>query len=115
VRLSIRAKAALDEIDCTIYLSAIVLAEACWIVEHNRTSIPSAQDLLAAIDRDPRFVLVPVDRHVVELTTRLRSVGEMHDRQIVATAVSLAAQGVKVAILTKDADISASGAVPVIW
>jgi hypothetical protein len=39
----------------------------------------------------------------------------MHDRQIVATAVHLATQGLLVAILTKDADISACGAAPVIW
>ena len=110
-----RAKAAMDEADCVLYLPARALAEACWRVEHNRTNIADPNDLILALDRDKRILVVPLDRAIVELTNSLKRVGEMHDRQIVATAVHLATGGLTVAILTKDADISASGAAPVIW
>jgi len=114
-RLGSGAKAAFDETDCTLYLPVIALAEACWLVEHNRTNIPGTRELLDAIDKDKRIVVVNMDREIVEISNGLRAVGEMHDRQIVATAQKLIRGGHAVAILTKDADISASGAAPVIW
>ena len=40
------------------------------------------------------------------------AIPEMHDRQIVATALLAQEAGVDVAILTKDANITASGLVP---
>jgi hypothetical protein len=39
----------------------------------------------------------------------------MHDRQIVVTALVLADAGERVALLTNDADITASGLLPVVW
>ena len=56
-----------------------------------------------------------MDRAIVEICNGLTAVGEMHDRQIVATALAVAAQGETVALLTKDENITASGAVAVIW
>ena len=35
--------------------------------------------------------------------------------QIVATALSLAARGETVALLTRDANITASGLMPIVW
>ncbi|HEY2584759.1 MAG TPA: hypothetical protein VGI81_03215 [Tepidisphaeraceae bacterium] len=43
------------------------------------------------------------------------AITEIHDRQIVATALVLIDRGDSVAILTRDANITASGLVPVIW
>jgi hypothetical protein len=43
------------------------------------------------------------------------AVGEIHDRQIVATALELIARGEKVVLLTTDANISSSGLVPIVW
>ena len=59
--------------------------------------------------------MVPFDRNVVERSLGLAAVTELHDRQIVATALLLIDQGESVAILTRDVNITASGLAPVIW
>ena len=75
----------------------------------------SLSDLLAAIDGDLRIMFIPLDRALIKRTTTLTAIGEMHDRQIVATALVLAAQGETVAVLTKDNNITMSGVVAVVW
>ncbi len=95
-----------------LFLPAIALAEACYIVAAGRVNFKDPFAVLKSIDSDPRVQIVPLE---IETSLSLANVSEMHDRQIVATAVQLARTGLKVAILTKDADISASGAAPVIW
>lgn len=96
---------------------ATSLAEACWIVDRGRTSLPSSAVLLAAVDADPRLSVFALDRAVIERTTLpdLAVIAEMHDRQIVATALLLAASGEPAARLTHDGNITASGLVPVVW
>jgi hypothetical protein len=93
----------------------IVLAEACWLIEHGRTGIPSVREFLNVVDIDPRVVIVPLDRALLEMMLSLSTIKEMHDRQIVATALFFAAQGETVAILTKDANIRDSGLVSTVW
>lgn len=104
----------LDDLTSELVLPAIVLAEACFIIERGKVPL-ALPDLLAAIDSDPRLVFFPLDRALIERTTTLTAIGEMHDRQIVATALALAAQGETVAVLTKDNNITTSGIVPVVW
>jgi hypothetical protein len=65
-------------------------------------------------------ILVPRSSRWIgsSLNAAFLSVGaitEIHDRQIVATALVLIDRGDSVAILTRDANITASGLVPVIW
>jgi hypothetical protein len=98
-----------------LYLPVIALAEACWTVEHGKTSIPSVAALLADVDADPRIVLVPLDRAILDLSLTLTPISEMHDRQIAATALHLAHAPSGVPVLTRDAGITSSGLVPVIW
>jgi PIN domain nuclease of toxin-antitoxin system len=99
-----------------LFIPVIVLAEVCWMIEHRRTSIKSATDLFAALDEDLRIKIVPLTRNIVQVSTALREVGEMHDRQIVATAVNLLrGAGMAVTIITKDENIQRSGLVPVLW
>jgi hypothetical protein len=52
---------------------------------------------------------------ILDLSLNLTAVAEMHDRQIVATALQLASAGSSVALLTCDRNITASGLVPVVW
>jgi len=73
------------------------------------------EDVVAATDADPRVQLVPFARPIFDETLRLIAVTEMHDRQIVATALSLISQGAAVQLITRDANITGSGLVPVIW
>jgi PIN domain nuclease of toxin-antitoxin system len=114
-RLGERAKAILEDADSELVLPVIALAEACWIVEHGRTSIPSVEALLAAVDADPRVYIASLDRLVLEKTLSLLAITEMYDRQIVATALSLQDAGYEVAMLTKDANIQGAGVVSTIW
>jgi PIN domain nuclease of toxin-antitoxin system len=114
-RLSSTARAVFADPDGEFILPATALAEACWIVEHGRTSIPSVPALLAALDADPRFVVVPLDRTIIEKSTTLLAIGEMHDREIVAVALDLAGRGEDTVVITRDLNITASGLVHVLW
>jgi len=108
------AGAILDDPESELLLPAIVLAEACYIVEQGKVPLAIA-DLLGAIDSDRRITFISLDRVIVERTTTLTPVLEMHDRQIVATALVLAEHGDAVVVLTKDKIITTSGVVTVVW
>jgi PIN domain nuclease of toxin-antitoxin system len=114
-RLGAAARSALADPQNELFLPIIALAEACWIVEHGRARIPSVTHLLADIDADPRITLMPLDRVTLEVSLTLTGIGEMHDRQIIAAALSLAGTGQGVALLTRDESIRDSGLVPVTW
>jgi hypothetical protein len=67
------------------------------------------------VDGDPRVVVPPLDRIIFDKTLGLTVIAEMHDRQIVATALCLADQGETVAVLSKDRNLQMPGLVPIIW
>jgi len=114
-RLGVNAHAVLADPQSKLFLPIIALAEACWIVEHGRCRIPSVAHLLGHVDADSRIVLLPLDRSTLDRSLTLTTIGEMHDRQIVATAVQLASGGAQVALLTRDDNIRRSGLVTTIW
>ena len=114
-RLSLRARAVLEDQHSELVIPVIALAEACWMIEHGRTSIPTVDAFLETVDADPRIVVAPFDRVVLGKTLPLTAIVEMHDRQIVATALLLSDQGETVAVLTKDTNMRSSGLVSVIW
>lgn len=114
-RLGPNAERVLSDPASELVLPATAYGEACWIVEHGRTNIASVADLRSVIDADPRWVLHPLDREVIDASQTLTTINEMHDRQIVATALILARHGHVVALLTHDSNITASRVVPVIW
>lgn len=115
-RLGAGAKQELDDPANALYLPIIALAEACWVVARGKSAIPSVGALLSDVDSDPRIVVMPLDRAILNLSLSLPQIQEMHDRQISATALLIASQsGESVPLLTRDEDITASGIVPVIW
>ncbi|NJM48612.1 MAG: type II toxin-antitoxin system VapC family toxin [Alkalinema sp. RU_4_3] len=114
-RLSPAVAAILANPASELILPAIALAEALWITERGKTSIPSAQSLLTAVIADPRIAIVPLDEAVVAQTLNLTAINEMHDRQIVATAIVAQTQGNQVALLTCDQNITASGTIAILW
>ena len=114
-RLGVQAKAVLSDPNVSLVVPVIVLAEACWIIEAGRASVKDPNVFLDTVRDDPRVEIVPLDEAIVRETLTLSDVGEMHDRQIVATALLSQRQGHSVALLTKDANITASGIVPVVW
>jgi PIN domain nuclease of toxin-antitoxin system len=114
-RLGKEAGRIMDDPSSILYLPISALAEACWVVEKGRCTIPSIADLLAEIDADPRITTVPLDRAIVELSNTLTAIGEMHDRQITATTLQLRTAGHNVSLLTRDENITTPGLVPVVW
>jgi PIN domain nuclease of toxin-antitoxin system len=114
-RLGNAARAAMQDPASVLYRPLIALAEACWAVGRGRTSIPSVASLLADVDADPRLVLVPLDRAILDISLTLVPIAEMHDRLIAATALHLARAGAPVPLLTCDRNITRSGVVPIVW
>lgn len=114
-RLGAQAREILADPESELILTATVLAEARWIVSRGRTPIPSVKGLLAALDSDRRFRFVKLDRAIIEKSTELTSVAEMHDREIVAAVLLLAESGEEVSLLTFDGNITAANLVPVVW
>lgn len=109
------AEKALQDPDAELILPAIALAEACWIVESGRTGLPSARQLLEDIRSEARLSIYPLTDQIVIRTLSLANIREMHDRQIVATALHLQSSGYPIALLTRDENITAAGVVPVLW
>jgi len=114
-RLGTDAGRVMEDPSSVLILPLIALAEACWAVERGRTTIPSVAQFLADVDADPRILLVPLDRAILDRSLTLTTISEMHDRQIVATALIRAKTGASVVLLTRDGNIAASGLVPVLW
>ena len=122
LKLGANAKAILCDPNSQLVIPATTLAEAVWIVERGRTSIPTPKDVILAVEADPRVVIYPLDQDVIEMTMSLYSINEMHDRQIAATALLLASKGEIVRLLTCDSEalrrnqnITASGLVAIVW
>ena len=115
-RLGAGTRKALEDPEQPFVLPATALAEACWIVERGRIpTIAGPAQVIAALDADDRFTIAPLDRRVVERANGLTAIGEMHDRQIAATALLRIDRGERTALLTCDNDIAASEVVPIHW
>jgi PIN domain nuclease of toxin-antitoxin system len=61
-RLGAVSKQVLGNQESQLILPAIALAEASFIVERGKTSIPSVNDLHAAVNSDSRIVVYPLVR-----------------------------------------------------
>ncbi len=96
-------------------LPIIALAEAAYIIERGRTSIPDVQSLLQTVLADPRLEIYPLNWEVFQQTLTATAVPEMHDRQIVATAIHLRTLGHTASVLTKDNTIVAAKLIPITW
>jgi PIN domain nuclease of toxin-antitoxin system len=79
-RLGGKALGILQDPGNRLYVPIIALAEACWAVARGKTGIASVAALLAGIDSDPRFVVVPLERAILDLSLGLIAIGEIHDR-----------------------------------
>jgi PIN domain nuclease of toxin-antitoxin system len=114
-RLGAGARTVMSDPRSQLILPAIALAEAAWIVQQGKTSIPSPEDLWRAIDADPRVAVYPLDERVIRRSFGLVAIREMHDRYIVATTLLLIEAGEQAALLTRDQNIAGSALVPIIW
>lgn len=114
-RLSKNARVVLEDTEAQLFLPVTAFAEACWTIIKGRTIIQSLEIFRGFIDNDPRITVVPMDRQIVERSLTLDSVGEMHDRQIVATALQLAREGGDVVLITRDENITAAAVITTLW
>ncbi len=114
-RLSGTAKSIIDDPNSEFVLPLIALAEAAYIVERGRTSIPAVSDLLTSVQADPRIDIYSVTWEVFLQSLTAMVIPEMHDRLIVGTALHLQRLGHTVSLVTKDRTITTAGLVPVIW
>ncbi|CEJ47109.1 type II toxin-antitoxin system VapC family toxin [Umezakia ovalisporum] len=114
-RLSTKAKVILSQPDSQLIIPTTTLAEAVWIVERGRTSIPDPKDIISIVEADPRVVIYPFDQDVLHMTMRLSGIDEMHNRQIVATALIIGSKGEYVQLLTCEENLTASGLVATVW
>jgi PIN domain nuclease of toxin-antitoxin system len=113
-QLGRNAKRVLEDPASDLFIPATVLAESCWIVQRGKVDL-SVSQVLSAIDNDSRITILPLDRLVIERSNGLMAIGEMHDRQIVASALILQDRGQSVDLLTKDENITESGLIPTVW
>ena len=65
--------------------------------------------------QDKRVSIYPRDADVIEKSINLTSINEMHDRQIVSTALVIEEQGEQLALLTCDQNICAANLVRIVW
>lgn len=115
-RLGSTAKQILDDRSTRFLLPAIALAEALSILEKGRGRYAVSEGkLLASVRADSRIRIVALGQRILDLTLLCKAIDEMHDRQIVATGLFIQNRGYTTAILTKDANITASGLVPCVW
>ncbi len=114
-RLSSAAKAIMDDPASEMVLPAVALAEAVHIVDKGRTSILSSADLLHDVIAEQRIRVQPLTLEIIQESLSAGVVNEMHDRLIVATALCEQKLGHQVSLVTKDANIVASGLVSTVW
>jgi len=110
-RLSRAARRAFEAADVQMVIPTIVLAEIKFLSVRKRISVDvaAAQAYAAASN----CLIHPLDEMVV---ARLPTVLNIHDAAIVGTAIVYRDDlGEQVALITKDAEITASGLVDVVW
>lgn len=113
-RLGGGARKVLDDAAAEMIVPIIALCEIIHVISKGRVKIKSAKELLDQIGLDPRFEIAPLSESVLNESLALQ-IPEMHDRLIVATALSEQKSGHQISLVTCDASIKASDLVPTIW
>ena len=116
-RLSQRVRLIIDDPGSVMVLPLIALAEAAFIIDKGRTSIPSVSMLVNKVLADTRIEIYPLTLEIFErsLTAEGMRIPELHDRFIVSTALYFQDLGYTVSLLTKDETITKANVIPVIW
>ncbi len=64
-KLGNNAQTILADANSELILPAIVLSEAVWIIDKNKTSIPFVNDLLTVINNDSRITIYPLIQDII--------------------------------------------------
>ena len=92
-----------------VIVPAIVLAEIVMLVEKRRVTV-NLERVVSVLKSTPGFVLKALEPEIVLRTRDLTAIPDIHDRLIVAEALSLGAP-----VITCDRKITRSGLVSVVW
>jgi PIN domain nuclease of toxin-antitoxin system len=98
-----------SEVEGTIFVPAVVLAEIMFIARKGRITI-SFEDTLKRIEENDSFEIVPLNAEILRAADKIEADLEMHDRLIAATAVYHDAS-----LITKDEILQKSGVAPTVW
>jgi PIN domain nuclease of toxin-antitoxin system len=111
-RLSPAARNALSDATAQIVIPTLVLTEIAFLYSKSRIAT-AVSDVLSHIASASNCILYPLDEVVV---THLPTALEIHDAVITATAIVFRdVLGENVTLITKDAEITASGLISVLW
>ena len=111
-RLSAAARDTMDAPATRVIVPSLALAELADIHAHRRTTL-ALTDALSRIDDAPNCEIIALGRAVIE---RLPATLNIHDGIIVATALLCRERlDPDTVLITKDAEITASGLLPVLW
>ncbi|HST20183.1 MAG TPA: PIN domain-containing protein [Blastocatellia bacterium] len=113
-RLGVGARAVLQNPANQIIVPAITVAESLYIIEHGKSSATSNQ-LWQLVLFSSNVAFYPLDISVLKQSEALTIIPEMHDRQIVATAVCLQDSNTESIVITKDGNITNSGLIKTVW
>ena len=92
-----------------ILVPTIVIAELIMMVEKRRTALNITQ-VIIALEKAKGYQFVPLTVAVVLQIQAAAALPDLHDRFIVATALTFGAT-----LITQDRAITQSGVIPVIW
>lgn len=111
-RLSPTARSAFEDASATIAIPTMVLAEIKHLSDRGRIGV-DLPTVLAQARATANCVISPMDEQVATLLPRGL---DIHDGIIVATALMHRDHlGQQVSLITRDAAITASGIIPVVW
>ncbi len=85
------------------------------MVGKGRTSLRDWRDVIRVVRSDSRIRVIALDGAIIERAMSLPPPLEMHDAQIVATALVERDSGANVHLLTQDQTIMASGLIAIVW
>lgn len=114
-RLGESARKVLEDQRSSLLLPVTALAEACWVVRKGKTALSGWEVVVDAVAADARVRVISLDAAIVMRAMSLTATLEMHDAQIVATALIHAEAGADVRLLTCDQTIIKSGVISVVW
>ncbi len=98
-----------DQGDCTILIPTIVLAEIAYILENKNYPL-RFEAFIRELEHSANYATFNLTLDVIKDMQRYKSLKDIHDRIIVATATIA-----KAPLLTKDKHIMLSGYVQIIW
>ena len=111
-KLSQRARDCFGEVESgfsTAFVPVIVMAEVFHIARKKRIDF-DYYEFLHKIIISPNYLLHPFDCEILAKLGELEALSELHDQIIVATTMLTSS-----VLITKDANITNSGLVEVIW